>query len=238
MKFDHRQFDIDESLHDIDIILQTDNWQYPPKRQFSMDLSKGVGECAYAGVIVVNLRILQYDNSLVLDFLKAYEIAKKMLFDIFRDNTDCIDIFCVSHMFCGIFNTPVKSQVDSMLETMGKLNAAILMIDMKLKKLNINVRGNCGCDYGVMYHFCNFEVSNQTGDDWSWYGRPLDKAILYSESEIKNDKNGTIISENVKSNIKEEYANLFSEDKINIAYYSTLVDTAIYDKWSDLNKQL
>lgn len=134
---------------------------------------------------------------------------------------------------------------------MAKLNAVLSVLDIKLyNRFNIKVKGNCGCDFGELFRINNSYIKpdNKAGKDQttslkkndnlftSWHGAPLNMAMLYSSHDIKNDKNGTIISDNIKSNIKEAYANFFGEYDTEISgYWASLVDSEIF-QWVKSNK--
>lgn len=60
--------------------------------------------------------------------------------------------------------------------------------------------------------------------------------MLFAEHAIMNDKNGTIISETIKSNIKEEFANFFpTYDSQLGGYWASLVDSQMFE-WVKANR--
>lgn len=236
MKLEYKQFDFAETLRGIDVALSPKVDELMPMKQFQLDNDKSGVEYAYAGVISVCVHLSVYDNSNVIGLSCAYDTIKRVLLDIFRSNSDCIDIFCMGRYFCGIYNAPVKSNIDGLIETMAKLNAALSVLDIKLNdRFNIKVKGNCGCDFGELFKI-NTPYSRPEHLFTSWHGGPLNMAMLYSSHDIKNDKNGTIISDNIKSNIKEVYANFFDEYDTELSgYWASLVDSEIF-QWVKSNK--
>lgn len=251
MKLEYKQFDFTETLRGIDAALSPKTEKLIPMKQFLLDNDNPGIEYAYAGVISVCVHLSVYDNRDVIGLCCAYDIIKRVLLDIFRSNSDCIDVFCMGRYFCGIYNAPVKSNIDDLIETMAKLNAVLSVLDIKLyNRFNIKVKGNCGCDFGELFRINNSYIKpdNKAGKDQttslkknynlftSWHGAPLNMAMLYSSHDIKNDKNGTIISDNIKSNIKEAYANFFGEYDTEISgYWASLVDSEIF-QWVKSNK--
>ena len=251
MKLEYKQFDFAETLRGIDSALSPKAEELMPMKQFLLDNDKPGIEYAYAGVISVCVHLSVYDNCDVVGLSCAYDTIKRVLLDIFRSNSDCIDIFCMGRYFCGIYNATVKSNIDGLIETMAKLNAALSVLDIKLNdRFNIKVKGNCGCDFGELFRINNSYikpdnkaeknqiVSQKKNNNFftSWHGAPLNMAMLYSGHKIKNDKNGTIISDNIKSNIKEAYVNFFTEYDAEISgYWASLVDSEIF-QWVKSNK--
>lgn len=234
MKLEYKQFDFAETLRDIDSVLLPECDKLVPKNQFLPSSEIGA-DSAFAGVVAVCVRMKAYDNSKLEILQKAYELVRHVMLDIFRDNADCIDIICMGRYFVGIFNTPVKSNIDGLIVTMSKLNAALSVLDIKLhKRLNMRVEGNCGCDYGELFRV---QTSVNNNKKWgTWHGAALNMAILYAEKERQNDVNGTIISENIRENIKDDFAKFFPKyDSGLCGYWASLVDSVMFE-WVKTNR--
>lgn len=236
MKLDYKQFDFAETLRDIDAAILPKTEELMAKKQFLTGQDKAGIDSAYAGVISVCVHLSVYDNNDIVGLSYAYDIVKHVLLDVFRSNSDCVDIQVVGRYFCGIYNAPVKSNIDGLVETMAKLNAVLSVLDIKLNNgFNIRVRGNCGCDFGELFKI-NSSYNKLDYLFSSWHGAPINMAMLYSGQDIENEKNGTIISDNIKSNIKEAYAKFFGEYNPKIGgYWSSLVDSEIF-QWVKSNR--
>lgn len=240
MKLDYKQFDFAETLKDIDTALLAKAEEMTPMKQFPTGHEMAGLESAYAGVISVCVHLRMYDNRDIIGLGSAYDIIKRVLLDVFRSNSDCIDIQIVGRYFCGIYNAPVKSNIDGLIETMAKLNAALSVLDIKLNnRFNIRVKGNCGCDFGELFRInSSYNKSDKKSVNFfcTWHGAPLNMAMLYSGQDIEDGKNGTIISDNIKSNIKEAYAKFFGEYDSKISgYWASLVDSEIF-QWVKSNR--
>lgn len=234
MKLEYKQFDFAETLRDIDSVLLPECDKLVPKNQFLPSSEIGA-DSAFAGVIAVCVRMKAYDNSKLEILQKAYALVRHVMLDIFRDNADCIDIICMGRYFVGIFNTPVKTNIDGLIVTMSKLNAALSVLDIKLyKRFNMRVEGNCGCDYGELFRV---QTSVNNNKKWgTWHGAALNMAILYAEKERQNDVNGTIISENIRENIKDDFAKFFPKyDSGLCGYWASLVDSVMFE-WVKTNR--
>lgn len=234
MKLEYKQFEFAETLRDMDSVLLPEYDKLVPKNQFLSSSEIGA-DCAFAGVVAVCVRMKAYDNNKLEIIQKAYELIRHVMLDIFRDNADCIDVICMGRYFVGIFNTPVKTNIDGLIVTMSKLNAALSVLDIKLhKRFNMRVEGNCGCDYGELFRV---QTSVNNNKKWStWHGAALNMAILYAEKERQNDVNGTIISENVRENIKDDFAKFFTKyDSDLCGYWASLVDSVMFE-WVKTNR--
>ena len=56
------------------------------------------------------------------------------MYDIFRDNDSCVDVLHVGHYYIGVFYAPQTINIDNVFDTMGRLNAALSILDIKFKK--------------------------------------------------------------------------------------------------------
>lgn len=92
----------------------------------------------------------------------------------------------------------------------------------------MRIDGNCGCDYGELFRV---QTSVNKNENWgTWHGAALNMAILYAEKERQNDVNGTIISENIKGNIKDDFAKFFPKyDSELCGYWASLVDSVMFE---------
>lgn len=197
------------------------------------------------GVVITNKAIVvcvkvrfNYSN-LSSEIVKAYRIIDKVMSDIFSNNDSCIDLLHAGHYYIGIFYAPQTINIDSVLDTMGRLNAALSMLDIKFKKnLSISLGGVIAADLGEIMHFTDLAPYE------SWQGIPINNVIalcdeVYSKDEKEYDR-VTLISDSIKINLKEEYAKFFNTElsltdrsiKSNKAY---VVDTAIYN-WIKQNR--
>ena len=250
MKLEYKQFDFTDTLREIDSVLKPENDQLIPKNQFVPNL-KSATECAYAGVIAVCVRMKAYDNSNLEALQRSYELVKQVLLDIFRDNDDCIDTLCLGRYLCGIYNAPVTTNVNGLIITIAKLNAALSVLDIKLyERFKIHVQGNCGCDYGALFRvqtsYSKYDKSENEANSTdkrkdskrndsindknvyeTWHGAALNLAMLFAEHAIMND---------IKSNIKEEFANFFpTYDSQLGGYWASLVDSQMFE-WVKANR--
>lgn len=244
MKLDIKEFNFEKELQEINKQLTSVIAPFEPSNKFSLN-KDDLYECSKGGVLCVCIRTIAYDNSKVEDLLLSYEISKKMVVDILRSNDDCVEVLTQGRYFTAIFNASLKSSIDSMIETMAKVNASLSVLNIKLhEKFKIQIEGNTGCDYGVIFRLNNYEgakvlenssITNKKFE--TWHGSPINQAMIYASSNILNGKNRTFISPVVKDNLKEEYKKFFDEYDDNIhGFYTTLVNSVIYE-WVKNNKQ-
>lgn len=155
------------------------------------------------------------------------------MYDIFIDNDSCVDVLHVGHYYIGVFYAPQTINIDNVLDTMGRLNAALSILDIKFKKnLDMSFGGVMAADFGeIMY-------SKGLAPYESWQGAPVNNVIALCEEVYSKDNKEydgvTLISDSIKINLKEEYAKFFntelsSTDHTIKSYKAYVVNTAMYN---------
>lgn len=236
MKIDLKPFQLENELLNIDEMLVDDsvnmNFQPIVPNNFCGDVMIS----NKAAVICVKV-IFNYSN-LSSEVIKSYRIMDKVIYDIFRDNDSCVNILHVGHYYIGIFYAPQTIDIDMVLDTMGKLNAALSILDIKFKKnLSMSLGGVMAADFGeIMY-------SKGLAPYESWQGTPINNVIILCDEVYSkdNDYDGvTLITDSIKINLKEKYIKFFdtewsSADSSIKSYKAYVVNTTMYN-WVKQNK--
>lgn len=231
MKIDLKPFQLESELLSIDEMLANDYVDMDFKPIVSSNRNDSVIVSNKAAVVCVKVR-LNYSN-LSSEVVTAYRIIDKVMYDIFRDNDSCVDVLHVGHYYTGIFYAPQTINIDNVLDTMGKLNAALSILDIKFKKnLSMPLSGVMAADFGEIMHSMDFAPYE------SWQGAPINNVIALCDEVYPkgNDYDGiTVISDSIKINLKEEYAKFFNTEldsanhNIIKSYKSYVVNTAMYN---------
>lgn len=234
MELEYKRFDFDEMLRDIDLILRPECNELMPKNAFVPDIG-GYPVCAYASIIAVYIRTKVTESTKLEVLQKGYELSCNIILNIFRDNTNCIDVICTGRYFIGIFNTPVNTYINNVIETMAKISSALSVLDIKFhKRFDINIECNCGCDYGRLFRF---QTPIGRDKDWkTWHGSALNLAMSFAEETIIDNKNGIIISETIKSNLTEKFAGFFPTYDSQLGGYRAALGDSQMLKWIKENK--
>ena len=237
MKIDFKSFQLESELSNIDEILTSGPVPTDFQPIVPYNLRDGVMLSNKAAVVCVKV-IFNHPNlsSKAVkqrnDIIKAYRIIDKVMYDIFRDNDRCVDVLHVGHYYIGIFYAPQTIGIDNVLDTMGKLNAALSMLDIKFKKnLSMSLSGMIAADFGEIIHSMDLTPYE------SWQGTPINNAIalcndIYSKGNDYNEV--TLITDSIKINLKEEYAKFFDTEWSSTnssikSYKGYVVNTAMYN---------
>lgn len=236
MKIDFKSFELESELSSIDEMLENCSANTDFRPLVPYNLRDEVMLSNKAAVVCVKVRF-NYLN-LSSEVVKAYRIIDKVMYDIFRDNDSCIDVLHVGHYYIGIFYAPQTIDIDMVLDTMGKLNAALSVLDIKFKKnLSMSLGGVMAADFGEIMHFIDCAPYE------SWQGTPVNNAIalcndVYSKD---NDYNGvTLVTDSIKINLKEEYTKFFdtewSPTNSSIKSYKGYIINTVMHNWIKQNK--
>lgn len=231
MKIDFKSFELESELSSIDEMLENCSANTDFQPLVSYNLRNGVMLSNKAAVVCLKIRF-NYSN-LSSEVVKAYRIIDKVMYDIFRDNDSCVDVLHVGHYYIGIFYAPQTINIDDVLDTVGKLNAALSVLDIKFKKnLSMSLGGVMAADFGEIMHSMDlapYEI---------WQGTPINNVIAlcnYVYSKDKKEYDGiTLITDSIKINLKEEYVKFFdtemtSTDSLIKSYKGYVVNTAMYN---------
>ncbi len=231
MKIDLKPFQLEHELSSIDEMLANSSVNTDFQPLVPYNLRDGVMLSNKAAVVCVKVRF-NY-SSLSSKVINAYRIIDKVMYDIFRDNDSCVDVLHIGHYYIGIFYAPQTIDIDMVLDTMGRLNAALSILDIKFKKnLDMSFGGVMAADFGeIMY-------SKSLAPYESWQGIPINNVIALCDEVYSKDKKEydgvTLISDSIKINLKEEYAKFFNTELSSTehtikSYKSYVVNTGMYN---------
>ena len=236
MKLDYKSFELENELSTIDEMLVncSANTDFPPL--VSYNLRDGVMLSNKAAVVC--LKLISNHPNLSSETVKAYRIIDKVIYDAFRDNDNCTDVLHIGDYYIGIFYAPQTIDIDSVLDTMGILNAAIDILDIKFKKIMpMSLSCMMAADFGEVMHSMDLTPYE------SWQGTPINNVIaLCNEVYSKgSDYDGaTLITESIKINLKEEFASFFhaewSSTDCPIKSYIEYVMNKVMHNWIKQNK--
>ena len=237
MKIDFKPFQLEDELSNIDEMLTNCSANTDFRPLVPYNLRDGV--MLSNKVAVVCLKVIFNHPNLSSEVVKAYRIIDKVIYDAFRDNNSCVDILHTGNYYIGIFYAPQTIDIDNTLDTMGKLNTALMILNIKFKRsLSMSLSGMMAADFGEIMHSMDLAPYE------SWQGIPINNVIALCDEVYSKDSdyNGiTVISDSIKINLKEEYAKFFntelsSTDSLIKSYKGYVVNTAMYN-WVKQNKQ-
>lgn len=236
MKINLKPFQLESELSSIDEMLTDSSVNMDFQPIVSNNRNDSVIISNKAAVVCLKIRF-NYSN-LSSEVVKAYRIIDKVMYDIFRDNDSCVDILHVGHYYIGIFYTPQTINIDDILDTMGRLNAAIDILDIKFKNIMpMSLSCMMAADFGEIMHSMDLTPYE------SWQGIPINNVIALCDevySKCSDYDGATLITEAIKINLKKEFASFFDKEwsstECPIKSYIAYVINTVMHNWIKQNK--
>lgn len=155
----------------------------------------------------------------------------KAIYEAFNEHPKCLDIHSLGSYVVAIFDTPFKTDINTILDCVGKVTAMFNLVDKVIEHPTITrfTRG-IGMNYGKA-----LLVKCLSGEkpEYSWLGEAVGIAIKYSE-EAKLSTRRVRASYTIYNNLKEDYQKLFSSVSLNNTYEADPVNIAM-NKWINAN---
>lgn len=165
------------------------------------------------------------------DTPEDHSILHNSVVRIFAENPKCRDIVSQGHYITAVFDTPFKSDIDNVLDSVGKINA-IFNIVYNIRKSNriFGIRKGIGMAYGNVL-LTTIGAGEQAVCNWS--GSTYETATGYAKDAAENANSKVLATYTIYNNLKEDYQKLFREaDKDKYEAYP--VNIAM-EKWSKSN---
>ncbi len=232
----HIAYDIDKSSQRMDQILSVSNDNFsdsdsiPPRQSLS-----------YTNGFYVNVTALFID---IVDSSNMTEAHKRpVIAKIYR----CFISECTALMnelpFCkeinihgdcvwGVFETSLKSHVDSVFSVAAELNSLIKILNYKLQKKGYReISVGIGIDYGRAL-MVKAGFSGGGLNDVIWMGDVVNEACHIANEAGRNGRSEVIVSNCIYSNLNSHNQNLLRKTYIgmNTYYEGSIISTAM-DNW-------
>ena len=157
------------------------------------------------------------DSSKLIDSHKRPTLSKlyrsyiSEVVAVINGNTNCSEINIIGDGILGIFNTPLKNEIDNLISTSAQLSSLMKTLNYKLVKGNISeIQVGIGIDYGRAL-MIKAGHKGSTINDVVWIGDVINQAVHLSDhgNASYNDKE-IMISNVIYNNLNDYNKSLFS----------------------------
>ena len=217
-------YDVSKSAGRIDDILNASNKNYEdsetiPKRS---DLTFTNGY--YVNVTALFIDIVgssdMTDEHKRPTLAKMYRSFISECVAIMNASYECKEVNIHGDCVWGVFETPLKSNIDAVFEIAGKLNSLIKILNYKLEKKGYSrIDIGIGMDYGRVL-MVKAGYSGSSINDIVWMGDAINQASHACGKAGRNGKDVLFLTSDIYNNLKEDYQKLLK------SY------TDIYGDWS------
>lgn len=188
---------------------------------------------------------IQHDESQKVELSKS-TIIKILFSEIGRalyDDADCYELGAFGNNIWGIYNTPLQSNLNTLLETSAKVASAIDLINMKIADKYYHVNAGIGMDYGQSIYINDYISLVNDESNHVWLGDKLENVSKISHELTKNggvmeanhERRQIGITWTIYQNLKKEYQDFFVLDEGLQCYRSSLINVEI-SNWIKDNK--
>ena len=148
----------------------------------------------------------------------------------------CKEISINGDCVWGVFETPYKADIDSVLSASACLNSMIKILNYKLEKKGYTpISVGIGADYGRAL-MVKAGYSGSGLNDVIWMGDVVNSACHIANKAGRDGRNPILVSSVIYSNLKEDNQKLLSKTLIDgETYYSGDIVNINMDNWYDEN---
>lgn len=240
MKSNHKDYNFNESKKRIDEILNSNDinyeeFNYIPSRDKLTFTNGFYADCSALFIDIRNSSQLPQNHSNPI-LAKLYKIFISESIAIMNANKKCSEINIQGDCVWGVFNTPHKSDIDSVLDTTARLSSLIDTINIKLNNKNISpINVGIGVAYGKALKI-KAGYDGSTINDVVYIGDVVNEASklsCYGSSTFLDYR--VMISDIFYNNLKDEYRSFFSYNSRRECYHSDIFDKYM-NTWVQQNK--
>lgn len=162
---------------------------------------------------------------------KIYRSYISEIVAIMNGNSNCKEIEIDGDCISGIYNTPNKSDINSMFNDSARISSLIKTLNCKYEKRGISeIRVGIGMDYGRAL-MIKAGYSGSGLNKIVWMGEVVNSASNLCNNANKGyDNKETFVSNIIYSNLNEHNQNLLSKNYTHECYHGTIINTKM-DEW-------
>lgn len=157
-------------------------------------------------------------------------IITEAIYIALAEHPKCKDVVSLGGYIVGIFNTAFKNDIDSALDSVGKVMALFNLVSKIYgQAMHPDIK------YGVGMNYAKALLVKSMGGDspqYTWSGDAITTAMSLSEKASYGKK--VCASFTIYNNLKEDYQKLFTKALLEGHYEATPVNIAM-NKWINAN---
>lgn len=229
-------YDVKESSERMDEILNASNDNYSDKDSIPSRSDLTFKNGYYVNVTAIFIDIVESsdmtDEHKRPTLAKMYRAFLSECVAIMNAEDDCKEININGDCVWGVFETPLKRQVDNVVSVAAKLNSMIQILNYKLRKKGYSeISVGIGIDDGRAL-MVKAGYSGSGINDAIWMGDVVNSACHLCNKAGRNFRRVIVISSAIYNNLNEHNKNLFSSftDAWVTHYEGNIVNTSM-DEW-------
>jgi len=236
----HISYDIDKSSGRMDDILNAGNGNYSDCSSIPSRTSLTYTNGYYVNITALFIDIVgssdMTDSTKRPTLAKTYRSFISECTAIMNSESICKEISINGDCVWGVFETPSKSDIDTVFSVAAQLNSLVKILNYKLKKKNYSeISVGIGMDYGRAL-MVQAGYSGSGLNDVIWMGDVVNSACHICGKAGREYRYPIIVSSCIYSNLNEHNQNLLSQTTIDwTTYYQGNVINTAMDNWYNEN---
>ena len=157
---------------------------------------------------------------------------------IISSTSQCREVSIHGDCVWGIFETPKKSDIDSVFSIAARLNSLVKILNLKLRKKNYHtISVGIGIDYGRTL-MIQAGYKGSSINDVVWMGNVVNNACHLANKAGRDDRKNIVVTTAIYSNLNEHNQSLLSSyydwEQHSSNYEGNVINTSM-EKWIDNN---
>lgn len=218
---DYSPYILDEASSRIENILKMElsDLHVSDRLPSADDLNKQSVRKTNGSVVCVKYTIVIKD---VEKKMKMQRLIASEFFNILKSHTGINDIQSVNNAFVALYDTPLKSDIDSLLEMVAKINALSNYCNYVMPSVSVKI----AMDYSQLM-VARLGLADSSNDRVCYSGTAVEKTLgMVDNTEFHR---AVLVTDIFHKNLKKEYQDFFSKEK-NDVYGASVINNAI-DGW-------
>lgn len=197
-----------------------------------------IGDLSTVSKAVVNVSVVSiYIDETSFRSQADHATITEAVYSALAEHPKCKDVFTLGNYTVAVFDTPFKSDIDEVLDSVGKVNTLVKLVN-KIYPSSSQLVVYIGMNYGKA-----LLLKSIGGDEphYVWSGDAVSTAIRLSSpnEERKKETEDTYVNKvyasfTIFNNLKEDYKKLFTKVSSKDYYEATPVNIAM-NKWINAN---
>lgn len=181
---------------------------------------------AYCTVVAVRFSISEGANISEAKAVKTLGCFVSEACKIFHANESCIDVIVNESMITAVYNTPLKIDMNDLLDDLAMIKSIALVISKKAELENERIIVKIGACYDKLS--MSIVESENTHKQYLWRGNAIDKVYKLSE----NAQDGSIlINKLIWNNITDANQKLFELNSKFEEVYEGRIGNIVMNNW-------
>lgn len=159
--------------------------------------------------------------------MKMLRLVASEFYNILISHKGIRDIKDIDDKFVALYDTPLKSDIDSLLEMVAKINAVTNFFNYRMKSDTPRepvLKVTMAMHYSRLV-ICRLGTADINNESICYRGQAVKQTLKLVEDNEINATNNIYVTDTFFNNLKKEYQDFFTEE--NDTYVASVVNTAI-----------